>query len=135
MGPGITLKPFYFYKCILNEEVCYLIYVSSFYFRFLDKNFGTIISFRSTVGIAQTYKPTDGSTQHLGNVLACFYSSPSSACYSDVGQVPTRPTRVVHAPTRVNTRVTSSGLNVAKNLKCNAKQKIMYSFQKLIKPT
>jgi hypothetical protein len=62
-------------------------------------------------------KMVEGPFQSLGNVLACFYSSPSSACYSDVGQVPTRPTRVVvHAPTRVNTRVPSNGLNVAKNI-------------------
>ena len=32
---------------------------------------------------------------------------------SDVCQVPTRPTRVVHAPNQVKNRVTSSGLNVA----------------------
>ena len=31
------------------------------------------------VGIVQPYKPPGGSTQHLGDVLACLYSAPSSA--------------------------------------------------------
>ena len=43
-------------------------------------------------------------------------SPPFSIRSSDVCQVPTRPTRVVHAPTRVNTQVPSNGLNVAKNI-------------------
>ncbi len=32
----------------------------------------------SSVGIKKPYKPPGGSTQHLGEVLACLYSSPSS---------------------------------------------------------
>jgi hypothetical protein len=54
-------------------------------------------------------------------------SPPFSIRSSDVGQVSTRTTRVVHAPNWVNNRVTSSGLNVSKNLICNAKQKMIYS--------
>jgi hypothetical protein len=56
-------------------------------------------------------------------------SPPFSIRSSHVGQVPTRPTRVVHALSWVNNRVTSSGLNVSKNLICNAEQKMICSFQ------
>lgn len=60
-------------------------------------------------------------------------SPPFSIRCSDVGQIPTRKTRVVHALNWVNDRVTSSGLNVSKNLICNAEQKMIYSFQKMKK--